>query len=131
MRVTMTRTSRKDAPPSVAPFIPVDAPLTVGKDYEVHAITVFQGVVFFQVVEDKGELPAWVPAWMCKTVAGEMPGDWVANLVDEGHLLIGPPFLARDLQSYVDMVELNPQQMARFWRRLDASNAPPRGMEED
>jgi len=131
MRVIMTRTSREGAPPGIALFIPIDAPLTVGKDYEVHAITVFQGVVFFQVVEDEGELPAWVPAWMCRTVAGEMPGDWVANMVDEGHFVIGPQFLARDLQSYVDMVELNPEQIARFWRRLDAINAPPPGMDED
>ena len=131
MRVTMTRTSRKGAPPSVAPFIPVDVPFTVGQDYEVHAITVYQGVVAFLVVEDEGEFPVWVPAWMCKTVAGEMPGDWVANLVDEGHLVIGPQFLARDLQSYVDMVELNPEQIARFWRRLDAINTPPPGLGED
>jgi hypothetical protein len=60
-----------------------------------------------------------------------MPGDWVANLVDEGLLVIGPQFLAGDLQSYVDMVERNPEQIARFWRRLDATNAPPPGMDED
>jgi hypothetical protein len=119
----MTRTSRDGAPPSLALFIPVDSPLTVGQEFEVHAITVFQGLIFFQIVEDEGHHPLWVPAWMCKTVAGKMPGDWVANLVDEGHLVIGPPFLARDLQSYVEMVERNPEQIARFRQRLEAIHA--------
>ncbi len=48
-------------------------------EYEVHAMSLFDGVLFFQVVNDI-RFPAWVPSIVFEIVDGTMPNDWKCNL---------------------------------------------------
>lgn len=122
MRVLAKRASRDGAPAQVVPFIPQNVPLTVGLEYEVHALTTYNGVTLFQIIDDK-RYPTWNPAWLFDVVASRVPTDWICNVFDAGHLVLGPEFIARDLESYVEMVELSSDQVDRFWKRLDLLEA--------
>lgn len=94
--------------------------ITQGASYEVHALCVFEGHVAFQIVDDS-RLPAWVPAWFLLVEDRTIPDDWIcSSFQDEPVLVLGPPFVAKDQESYARMVELDPNQVDAFWKRVDA-----------
>jgi hypothetical protein len=98
--------------------------VTEGKEYDVYAIAVFNGVVLLQTVDDLG-YPAWTPHVIFDVSDSSVPRDWICNVLpeqaeDDVSMLIGPEFLAKDLPSYVAMVELEADQVDRFWKRSDA-----------
>jgi hypothetical protein len=71
-----------------------------------------------QVVDDLG-YPNWEPAWLFDVVDSAIPGDWICSAFhDDPALVLGPDFIARSLEEYVAMVELDPQQVERFWNRI-------------
>ncbi len=92
--------------------------VAAGKDYEVHAIAVFEGLVMMQVVDDLG-IPEWNPAWLFDVIDSGIPGDWIVSAFrDDPSLVLGPDFIARDLEGYASMVELESEQVKRFWNRI-------------
>ena len=93
--------------------------LTMGKEYEVHAVTVFEGLVLFQVADDL-RYPAWYPAWLFNIVDTAIPDDWICNSFhDEPKLVVGPSFFVQDEASYCAMVELEPEPVEQFWSRVN------------
>jgi hypothetical protein len=104
------------------PFIPQNVPLTVGREYDVHGLTTYNGTTFFQIVDDN-RYPSWNPSWLFDVIDRDVPTDWICNVFDSGHLVLGPEFVAKDLESYVDMVELSSDQVDRFWNRLGSLKA--------
>ena len=87
--------------------------------YEVHAIAVWSDVVVFQIIGDSGVI-SWMPSGAFKVVDHSMPTDWIANLIDEEvSLIIGPEFIARDKETYADMVELDSEKVRLFYHRLE------------
>lgn len=109
-------------PKPVARFAPPGQRfLTVGRQYEVHAIAVFEGVTRFQVVDDLG-YPHWYPTWLFEVSDTTMPSDWICNVFrDEPALVIGPNFVAGDLAAYEAMVELDSEKVDLFWKRVGPS----------
>ncbi len=92
-----------------------------GRRYEVRAISMFEGVLFVQIVDDI-EYPAWLPAWLFDVVDPTLPGDWICNAFrTEPTFLMGPEFIARDQQAHASMVELETDQVTRFWKRVSGS----------
>jgi hypothetical protein len=92
--------------------------VTAGKEYEVHAITVFEGHVLLQIVTDLDH-PGWMPSFLFDIVDAELAADWTANLLDgEPSLVLGPEFVTQNVASYTAMVELEATQVDRFWRRV-------------
>src|ERR1044071_6462546 len=110
-----------DCPSAVAAFgsPQSDTNITVGKEYEVHALSVFQGVVCLQIVAD-AKIITWLPAWFFEVCDAAVPNDWICTLPGEGlQMILGPVFVAADEASYNRMVELDSESVAAFWRRID------------
>lgn len=122
MRVQFRNPDMSDCPPQVEPYAR-DPNLTAGREYEVHAITVFEGVVSMLVIDDL-EYPGWKPAWLFTTTDQTLPQDWVCNAFpDWPELLIGPDFIAGSQEAYAGMVELETLQVQRLRRRIAAAQA--------
>lgn len=83
-----------------------------------YAIAVFGGFPSLQVVNDLG-CPSWEASWLFDVVDGAVPSDWSCNLLhDEPSFLLGAEFITRDEQAYRAMVELDADQVDRFWKRV-------------
>jgi len=122
MRARATRNKFVGCPAEVAAFgsPQSDTNITVGKEYEVHALSVFQGVVCLQIVGDVNII-TWLPSWFFEISEARMPGDWVCCLPGGSlQMVLGPEFIAADEPSYNRMVELDSKSVAAFWQRVDA-----------
>ena len=125
MKVRAIRSSSEDCPDHVRPFLPAKIPVTLGKEYDVHALaTTFfghsfpGGVTLLQIVDDF-RYPSWKPAWLFEVIDTTVPSDWICNLLDDGIVILGPSFIAQDEASYASMVELEADQVERFWKRIE------------
>jgi hypothetical protein len=123
MRVRPVTIQAVDIPPNIEPFTRQRF-ITVGKEYAVHAVAVLtNGVAFLQFVDDLG-YPAWQPYILFEVVDMSLPADWRCNCLktrDGGNaMFLGPDFVVRDEQSYQAMVELDADQVDRFWKRIDS-----------
>lgn len=123
MKVCAVTIQTSDIPANIEPFTRQRF-VTVGKEYDVHAVSVLNdGVPFYQFINDLG-YPAWQPYIIFKIMDMTLPPDWRCNCVGTSDggiaLLVGPEFVVQDEQSYNDMVESNADQIDRFWKRIDS-----------
>lgn len=103
--------------------------ITTEACYEVFAVASFDGLCMLQIVDDLS-YPAWLPAWLFEVIDPTPPHDWICNLFqDEPALLLGPEFIAKDQAAYTSMVELEADQVDRFWGRLESLRAAEVGNE--
>lgn len=111
--------STADIPSAVSPFVARGrAGVTQGRDYSLHAMSVYRGVTFFLVVDDL-ETPLFLPAWFFESVSAALPADWICS-VDLGEgvdLVLGPAFVARDLRAYSAMIDQERSSVEEFWAR--------------
>lgn len=118
MRVQARQADHALAPAPVRPYLGQTL-ITAGKEYEVHAAVVFEGLVLVQVVDDVG-YPGWKPAWLFDVVDPSVPTDWICSTFhDDPSLVLGPEFVAGGQERYAAMVELEPEQVERFWKRVE------------
>jgi hypothetical protein len=101
---------------------PSNSFLTLLKEYEVYAVSVYDGITFLQLVDDK-ETPTFFPRVFFDVIDTVMPDDWICNVFPTGpvHLILGPSFIAKDLASLNGMVESSREQTREFWKRIDAA----------
>jgi len=125
MRVRTIRNSFVDCPPHIAmsnsPH--AQALLTIGKEYDVHAMALFEGVLILQVIYDQSdiEFPCWYPAWFFVTIDPTLDPDWICNTFDdEPAMVIGPEFIAANVLSYNAMAELELEMRRKFRYRLES-----------
>ena len=124
MRVRATKRERDECLDEVRLFIPGDgASVTVGKVYEVHAISVFGGNVLVQIVDDL-RFPVWYPSVLFEVVNRDLPSDWQCNsfaqISMQKHIVVfGPEFVVQNEAAYNAMVELDADQVDLFWKRVD------------
>ncbi len=117
MRVLARRVHASDAPADVRPYLGQSF-VTADREYEVHAVALFERVVLVLVVDDKGH-PSWRPTWLFDMRDASVPSDWICNLFHEDPLTVmGPEFIARDQASYVAMVEQDPEPLRLFRERV-------------
>jgi hypothetical protein len=122
MRVRFRNPKREDVPREEAVYIsPSQIFLTAGRDYEVHAVSVYDRLVFVLVVDDK-ETPIFLPRTIFDVSDPGVPGDWICNVFPEGpvQLVLGPPFIAKDLDSYNAMIDQRMEQVTQFWKRVES-----------
>ena len=122
MKVIAKITSRENAPELVKKYVGVPSELTVDREYVVHALTAYDEVVLFQVVDDL-QMPRWCPAALFEIVDHSLPCDWICNVLDVGRVVLGPKFVAESRQAYEDMVELDADRVDLFWKRIDRLEA--------
>jgi len=123
MRAKAIRNKFEGCPPAIAAIGSPESQthLSLGMEYEVFALSVFQGVVFLQVVVDANHI-TWLPAWFFEVCEATVPGDWICSLPGESlQMVLGPEFIAADEACYNQMVELDSKSVAAFWRRLEAN----------
>ena len=123
MRVKMIK-GRSDIRPAWLTAKLPEAQIFISEDkvYDVHAISVFEGKISLLVVDDL-RMINWYPSWFFEISGSSLPDDWICNLFDgEPTMVVGPEFVVKDIASYCAMVELEDEQVQRFWRRLDTRN---------
>jgi len=122
MRAKAIRNTFEGCPPAIAAIGSPESQthLSLGMEYEVFALSVFQGVVFLQVVVAASHI-TWLPAWFFEVCEPTVPDDWICSLPRENlQMVLGPKSVAADESSYNRMVELDPESVAAFWQRVDA-----------
>ena len=125
MRVVARKVNWSECPAELAPYTKESQTfLTVGQEYEVHAIAVFEGFPALQVIDDLRH-PSWEASWLFDVVESSVPEDWICNVFHgKPGMVLGPEFVARDVISYGAMVELEADQVDRFWRRVEERTPP-------
>jgi hypothetical protein len=123
MQVRAIRNKFESRPEAIAAFgsPESDTDISIGKEYEVYAMSVFRGVVFLQIVTDVNII-TWLPAWFFEVSDPSVPNNWICSLLTgDLQVVLGPDFVAADEASYKRMVELDLESVAAFWRRLEAN----------
>jgi hypothetical protein len=106
--------------PDEAAFVsPAQMFLSPGRDYVVYAISVFDKVAFVQIVDDK-DTPVFLPRALFEMVVADIPNDWICTIFPAGpvQLVLGPTYVAKDIDSYNAMIDQEAAQVERFWRRV-------------
>lgn len=121
MIVRAVHDSLKDAPPEVIASgwsRQAELHVTRSREYEVHALAVYQGHTHYQVIADI-DWPVWLPWCVFEVADSSVPADWRANSFPAlgVQLVIGPQFVAGSEDSYQAMVESESGQLDLFWRR--------------
>ena len=107
-------------PPKEAYYIvPKQTFLSLDKEYEVYAVSVYDGIAFLLVVDDDSTA-SFYPRTLFDVVESRVPTDWICNAFPTGpvQLILGPSFIAKDLASYDGMVDQRREQFDEFWRRI-------------
>jgi hypothetical protein len=116
MKVRCRCVDVESAPKALAPFMtPGQVFVTGGAIYTVYAMALFSSQLILQVVDDL-RFPTWLPAWLFEVEDSSLPGNWVCTLsTEEPSMIQGPRFIAESRDSYSRMVELEDEQVQRFW----------------
>lgn len=104
-------------PSEVEPFIsPNQTFITSGKEYSVYALSIYSKVVFILVIDDL-DTPVFLPTWIFETISTYIPENWICNLKlsDDVEMVLGPEFLAKDLEAYSRMIDQETEQLDQFW----------------
>lgn len=93
--------------------------LTVDREYEIYAVVMWSGAVFFCVVNDY-DSPYWIPSSLFSVIDSHLRVDWIfRELDDEVTFVLGPEFIARDKEAYGALVELRPDAVEHFWKYVE------------
>ena len=91
-----------------------------GASYEVHAVSVFNGIVFLLVV-DEDNLPIFRPRVLFEVIDQTIPQDWVCGVFNgDPQLVAGPPFIASSMDAYESMIDRCRATVDRFHDRAEA-----------
>ncbi len=104
-------------PAEVEPFISSKQTfITPGEKYSVHALSIYNKVLFVLVIDDLNT-PVFVPVWLFEIISTDIPDDWICNLKasSEVEMILGPEFLARDIESYNSMVDQESEKLEQLW----------------
>lgn len=92
--------------------------VTFDKEYEIYAISNWQGIFFYQIINDIN-YPEWVPTNIFFVSDKTIPNDWLCNMLSgDLRMIIGPEFIAKTEESYNSMVQLEPVSVKQFWERV-------------
>jgi hypothetical protein len=85
-------------------------PVTVGRSYEVFAMTNVVGIAWFYVMDDHGEpWPTWMPSPLFEVVDGRLPSSWQVGYFrfsrDDQYPILSFPEWARDHSFYERLVD--------------------------
>ena len=121
MKVRAKRIAEDEIPVLLKQYV-ASKLITSDREYEVHGVVVFDGIAFFQFVDDLDD-PNWMPSWCFSPTDPAPAQDWICNAISSGDgqtlFLLGPEFVVRDEAAYDAMVSLDPEQVHRFWKRLN------------
>lgn len=95
-----------------------DFALSVGKDYEVYAMSLWCGVIML-LLADEHHLPNWFPMELFSLRDSRVPADWsfLQSLANEKGLqaIWGYERLITDASHYDDLIERGPTALRHFY----------------
>lgn len=119
MRIIARNVKTSECPPALEPFLR-QVFVTPMREYEVHSVATVDGISFVSIIDDTGS-ESRKPIWLFDILDKSMPEDWICNLFPEqGAVVIGPSFVAKDAESYSRLVERDPDITTQFWDRVRA-----------
>jgi hypothetical protein len=122
MRVQFRALPPSPSSPREAQFVAPEVrfPFTPAREYEVYAVSVYDGVVFVLVIDDLNS-PLFTPRSLFETVDAAVPARWICNVFAAGPvpMILGPEFIARDLASYDRFIDCDGEQMTAFWKMVE------------
>ena len=120
MKVRAVRNRYMDCPPHVAwkGYPETETHLTIGKEYEVYAMSFYGGCLMLLVIRDAG-FQSFEPSWFFEITDRSISADWHINLFNhklhfdnELHqAIIGPEFITSDVESYEAILESYPSAL--------------------
>lgn len=124
MKVRFRSKAPAMATPAEQRFIqPDQILLKEGATYDVHALSQYEGVTFLLIIDDTG-MPTFAPAVLFESTDGRVDPEWVIRLFDGPvRLVLGPPFIAQDLQSYEAMVDQRRYQIEQLLAWIQARSS--------
>lgn len=98
--------------------------LTIGKQYQACALSVYKGVSFVLVADDLGT-PNFIPSMAFKATDEKLPSSWFCNLLNEDgvSMIVGPSFISQSIELYSAMIDLEPEQVNKFWGEIESLKA--------
>ena len=105
--------------------------LTPNAVYEVFAASIYKGIVFL-LVHDDSDMPSFYPRSFFELTESSLPADWICNLFpdDVVQFVLGPPYIAKDRQSYSDMANVERSAVEEFFRRKVAAEKAAENADE-
>jgi hypothetical protein len=96
--------------------------LNLDRSYEVHAISVYDGIVCLLLI-DEIQTPIFLPRGLFVVSESTLPKDWICNVFPEGpvQLVMGPDFIAENLGAYDAIVDQRSEAVDRLWKRIGLS----------
>lgn len=122
MKAVAKKLDWNQLPDEVQPFVSrTQTFITPGAHYVVHGVSVYKRLPFFLVVDDT-EAPVFLPSWIFSLTSTELPKDWICNvgLGDDVDVVLGPEFIARNIDAYVGMIDQETDLVDQFWNRCAA-----------
>jgi hypothetical protein len=97
-------------------FVSKQLHLTFGKEYEVYALSFYDGVAFVLVIDDL-DTPTFLPQVVFEMVNPTISASWICNFFPDCavRLVAGPEFIAKDFESYNAMIDMEYEQVKAFW----------------
>ncbi len=124
MRVQAVRFDWSNVPCGIAPFVSESQLfITAGQEYDVHAVSIYQQVVFFLVMDDTNN-PTFIPSEIFNIVKGDLPVDWKCNFFPKSgvDLVLGPEFIAHDIEAYSAMVDMEWGSVEKLLELIESKN---------
>jgi hypothetical protein len=114
-------------PAHEAPFEPRGQVfLTEGKEYTVYALSVYKRVVSVLIVDDLRTQTFYLTR-LFEVIDPKVGSDWICSTFpdDPVQLLLGPAYVAKDLESYGALLDCRQAQVDLFWRRINEGIVEP------
>lgn len=121
MQVKARNIDWEKVPIEVKPFISsTQTFITSGKEYSAFALSCYMKVIFLLIIDDL-DTPAFLPSWLFEIISSDIPKDWICSLRvdDDIDMVIGPEFIAKDLEAYNSLVDQEPEQLDRIWALVE------------
>jgi hypothetical protein len=140
MKVRLVRDSLEGCPLELAhsDYVGDTEGLLLGEIYDVYAVAIFERYPIFQLIPAPlGEYrrnPFWYNSWYFEIVDAICPSDWICTFFNDVggdnssrgvSLILAPPFIAKSVDAYVDMIESVPQSVSEFWKRWESLQPRP------
>jgi hypothetical protein len=125
MRVRAKSVDKSKLTPKEAVYFTPAKRVTPGKEYSVYAVSVYDGLTIVLHVDDL-DTPTFSPTYHFDVVDPQLGSDWICTLHNEQpQLVLGPSYIAKDLEAYSGMADMREAQFSEFWRRILRGVVPP------
>lgn len=94
--------------------------VTLDREYNIYALSSWENHFFFLIRSDS-DFPAWPHSSIFSVTDSGIPDDWICTIRSgQVKMILGPEFVADDIEAYNSMVELETEAVKSFWERVES-----------